>query len=47
MAPRITAREKRNSDNACTVVTEGVMVLKSSSKSGSVQAFMCGNSCVK
>src|SRR5262249_40821392 len=41
MAPRITARETRNSDNACTVVTEGVMVLKSRSKSGSMQAFMC------
>ena len=25
MAPRTTARAKRNSDNACTVVTEGVM----------------------
>jgi hypothetical protein len=34
MAPRITSREKRCSDTACTVVTEGVMVLNSSSKSG-------------
>ena len=38
---------RADSTTTCTVVTEGVMVLKSSSKSGSVQAFMCGNSCVR